>query len=195
MIHHLSIAARDPQRAADALAEMMGGRRSSFRRTPAAFSRCSSTITARGSRSIRPAPCSSRAARSAAALPRPARRRLPRDPFRAQRQDRRRQGQGDRRTRRLAMLRLQPRPVPRHRGVDRERVDGRNPAAGIRRRICRLHQPGKGADLDGQRPRAERQAARLASNCSARVSRALSRTRDEVRLGGVGPLPEVWNLM
>src|SRR5437667_105194 len=39
------------------------------------------------------------------------------------------------------MLPLQPRPLPRHRSVGRERIDGRNPAARVRARIPRLHPP------------------------------------------------------
>src|SRR5215470_4481220 len=49
------------------------------------------------------------------------------------------------------MFPLQPRPVPRHRNLARERVDGRNPAARIRSRIPRLHAPRQGRGGDGGR--------------------------------------------
>src|SRR5260370_8627848 len=49
------------------------------------------------------------------------------------------------------MLPLQPRPVPRDRGLGRERDDGRNPAPRIRRRIPRLHPPRQDRGSDGRR--------------------------------------------
>ena len=68
MIHHLSIAARDPKHSAEVLAEIMGGQAVPFPPNPAAFSRCSSTTTAPGSRSTRPGPNCSPPARKGAAL-------------------------------------------------------------------------------------------------------------------------------
>ena len=68
MIHHLSIAARDPQHVAGVLAELMGGK--AVRPIRVAFSRSSSTSTDRGSRSIRPGRNCSRAAPMAGALSR-----------------------------------------------------------------------------------------------------------------------------
>ena len=69
MIHHLSIAARDPKYSAEVLAEIMGGKAVPFPPNPGrAFSRYSSTITAPGLRFIRPAPNCSLPARKAAAL-------------------------------------------------------------------------------------------------------------------------------
>src|SRR6478672_2245288 len=49
------------------------------------------------------------------------------------------------------MLPLQPRPVPRDRGLGRERDDGRNPAPRIRRRIPRLYPPRQDRGGDGRR--------------------------------------------
>ena len=41
MIHHLSIAARDPKHSADVLAEIMGGKAVPFPPNPGSFLRCS----------------------------------------------------------------------------------------------------------------------------------------------------------
>ena len=107
MIHHLLIAARDPKCSAEVLAEIMGGKAVPSRPTRAAFSRCSSTTTAPGSRFIRPGPNCSPPARKAAALSgSPGGARLRRHALRAQRRDRREQCETDRRARRPALCDL-----------------------------------------------------------------------------------------
>lgn len=68
MIHHLSIAARDPKHVAGVLAEFMGGKAVPFPPNPGASLRFSSTSMARASRSIRRGPSFSLAAATAPAL-------------------------------------------------------------------------------------------------------------------------------
>ena len=142
MIDHLSIAARDPKHSAEVLTEIMAARRCRSRPTRAAFSRCSPTTTAPGSRSTRRGPNCSPPARKAAALSgSPGGTRLWRHALRAQRRGRRGQSETDRRARWLALCDLQSRAVPRDRGLGRERYHGRGLAAGLRRRIPGLDPP------------------------------------------------------
>src|SRR5215472_9400490 len=49
----------------------------------------------------------------------------------------------------MAMFPLQSRPVPRHRSVARERVDGRDPTAGVRRRVLGVHPARENIDGHG----------------------------------------------
>ena len=56
MIHHLSIAARDPRHVAEVLAEFMGGAATRFTPNPGSCLPISTTSTAPGSKSTRPVP-------------------------------------------------------------------------------------------------------------------------------------------
>ena len=153
MIHHLSIAARDPKHVAGVLAELMGGNAVPFPPNPGSFfalqldehgsgvevypagtelqpggsdggGLCEEAGGRRGYGPTHFALSVATDADKVEAIAEP---------------------------RRLAMLPLQPRPVPRDRGVGRERDDGRDPAARIRRRIPRLHPPRQDRGGDGVR--------------------------------------------
>jgi hypothetical protein len=68
MIHHLSIAARDPRRVASVLAEIMGGRALPFPPTPGSFFALQLDENDRVSKCIRLEPSFSRAATTAGRL-------------------------------------------------------------------------------------------------------------------------------
>ena len=146
MIHHLSIAARDPKHSAEVLAEIMGGKAVPFPPNPGSFFALQLDDHGSGVEVYpgRDRIAARRRGRRQLCQEAPGGARFRRHALRAQRRDRRGQSETDRRARRLALCDLQSRAVPRDRGLGRERYDGRGLAAGLRRRIPGLDPPGHG---------------------------------------------------
>jgi hypothetical protein len=144
MIHHLSIAARDPKHSAEVLAEIMGDKAVPFPPNPGSFfalqldDHGSGVEVYPAGTELQPA---GEEGGSFVRKPREGAR-LRRHALRAQRRGRRGQSETDRRACQLALCDLQSRAVPRDRGLGRERYDGRGFAAGLRRRIPGLDPPG-----------------------------------------------------
>ena len=135
VIHHLSIAARDPKQAAEVLAELMGGTAVPFPPNPGSF--FALQLDEHGSGvEVYPAGTELQPGGITGGMfIKKDFARLRIDAFRTQRRDRCGHRANDCPARGMAMLRLQSRPIPCDRGLGRERDDGRDPATRVRERI------------------------------------------------------------
>ena len=151
MIHHLSIAARDPKQAAEVLAELMGGTAVPFPPNPGSF--FALQLDEHGSGvEVYPTGTELQPGGTTGGIfvkKRLARLRI--DAFRTQRRDRRRHRANDCPARGMAMLRLQSRPIPCDRGLGRKRDDGARSCRPIRERIPNVYPSryGQGGHVGG----------------------------------------------
>ena len=201
MIHHLSIAARDPQHAAGVLAELMGGKSVPFPPNPGSF--FALQLDDHGS-GVEVYPAGTELAPNGSTggtfVKQPSARgfgathfalSVPTDADKVEAIAAKAGWQ---------CYRCNRGPVPRHRGVGRERDDGRDPAARLRGRIPRLHPARQGIGRDGsgagrRRPalaladRSQREAneSNAAHHCARPGCRCRLRRQRYRRAGGGGP--------